>query len=1171
MRPVSLDDKYTMEEGEIFLSGAQAIVRLALDQHRRDAAAGLHTAGFISGYRGSPLGGVDTALWRADRFLAAHDIHFEPGLNEEIAATAVAGSQQAAIVGRSRFDGIFGIWYAKNPGVDRAADALKHGNAAGSAPHGGVLAISGDDPGASSSSLPNQCDQAFIAALVPVLSPANLAELVELGLLGIALSRYAGLWVGIKAVADVVECTGSIAVRPAQPAFTLPDDLVPPGGLGVRWPDERREQDARLLDWRLPAAKAFARANRIDRISFGAQRRPRLVIVAAGKAHGDVREALRELGIDGTLAAALGLAVYKVGMVWPLEATRIRAVIEGAEDVLLVEERRAVIEPQLKDLAFNWPADRRPRIVGKHDEHGARLLPEGGELSPPLVARAIAARLERLAPPSHVLDRARAIGSGEAQASITVDPDLVRLPHFCAGCPHARSTRLPEGSVGIAGIGCHSLRVWMPESQTVLMPQMGGEGASWLGIAPFVESRHVFQNLGDGTYAHSGSLAIRAAVAAKRPITFRILYNEATAMTGGQPVEGALTVEQIARLVAAEGVERIAIVSDQPEKHRGLPFPSVVTIHHRDELDALQRELRDRSGVSAIIYDQVCATEKRRRRKRGLIAEPSARPFINTRVCEGCGDCVERSQCAAVLPVETSFGRKRRIDQSACNVDLSCLDGFCPSFVTVEGGELRRAAPAEDPPEPPLPPVPVLSTPCDILIVGIGGTGVITVSALLGMAAHLSGIGCTLLDNTGIARKGGAVTSDVRLAPRPEEIHVARIPDRKASLVLAGDLVTAATPAVLAKIEPGRSRVIGNATATPTLKQRLALDGPAASLELRDRLIGAAGSECCEFVDTNEIAEHLLGDSIYSNMVLLGFAYQRGLIPLPCDALGQAIALNGTEVDANRRAFAWGRRAAHDAASVARALQPFREEASPGPGAAAGGRASEFSPAAEDGTRREDLDFFIAGRSAYLVDYQDAAYAQRYLRLVARVRQSERARGRRDDALAWAVASGYFRLLAVKDEYEVARLYSDGEFARALQRQFSGQYRIRYHLAPPLLARPDPVSGRVRKRSYGAWMGRVLRLLVRLKPLRGSWLDPFGYTGERRMERRLVKEYEATIERLLDAVEQGDGDYRVAAEIAGLPEQIRGYGHVKAASIARAKTRETELLASLRSPPARAA
>jgi indolepyruvate ferredoxin oxidoreductase len=696
MKSVSLDDKYRLERGQVFLSGVQTIVRLALEQRRRDARAGLATAGFVSGYRGSPLGGVDFSFWHAEALLKANDIVFSPGLNEEIAATAVGGTQQISAVGRSRFKGVFGIWYGKNPGLDRAADAIKHGNAVGSSAHGGVLAISGDDPAASSSSLPNQCDQAFMATAIPFLSPANIDEILRYGLIGIAMSRYAGSWIGLKTVADTVECTATMAIDPDQPAIVLPNDFeLPPQGLGARWPDERWDQDVRLLNLRLPAAKAFARANALNETVFGTRGPRRLAIVAAGKAYNDVRQALALLGINEAVAASLGLFVYKVGMVWPLEPEHIGDALAGVEEVLVVEERRPVLEPQIKDLAFNWPADRRPRIVGKTDEHGAPLLPISGELSPNMVAGALGKRLAGFAPPAAVAERLAKIERQHKE--ILHATSQIRAAHFCAGCPHAVSTRVPDGSVAMAGIGCHSLRMWMPGSKTALLPQMGGEGAAWLGIAPFVETKHVFQNLGDGTYAHSGSLSIRAAVAAGHNITFRLLYNEATAMTGGQPVEGAFGVPQFTRQLLAEGVERIAIVSDKHGRHKNLAaLGDGISVHHRDELDAIQHELREWPGVSAIIYDQVCATEKRRRRKRGIVPPPATRAFINTRVCEGCNDCVEQSSCAAIRPVETLFGRKREIDQSACNADLSCLKGFCPSFVTIEGGELRQpvAAPA---------------------------------------------------------------------------------------------------------------------------------------------------------------------------------------------------------------------------------------------------------------------------------------------------------------------------------------------------------------------------------------------------------------------------------------------------------------------------------------------
>jgi indolepyruvate ferredoxin oxidoreductase len=718
---------------------------------------------------------------------------------------------------------------------------------------------------------------------------------------------------------------------------------------------------------------------------------------------------------------------------------------------------------------------------------------------------------------------------------------VARVPHFCAGCPHARSTRVPEGSFAMAGIGCHSLRMWMPDSATVFMSQMGGEGANWIGLEPFVDARHVFQNLGDGTYCHSGSLAIRAAVAAKSNITFRILYNEATAMTGGQPVEGAITVPQITWQLHAEGVNPIAVLTDDPDKYaRRTGFAPGVRVHDRDELDRLQRKLRDAKGVSAIIYDQVCATEKRRRRRRGEAPEAPVRVFINERVCEGCGNCVESSQCAAVMPVDTPFGRKRRIDQSACNVDLSCLDGFCPSFVTLEGAQLRRPEPAlwsADPDEGGLPePLQAsLDAPCEILINGIGGSGVITVGAILGMAAHLEGKGCTVLDNTGIARKGGAVSTHVRLATRPEDLHAPRIGQGKASLVLACDMVVSAEPQALSRFDRGRTRAIVNAHAVPTLAQRLDPDALPDAERLRAAIAAAAGTGQCEFLDASEIAGHLAGDPIYANMVMLGFAWQKGMVPLALGSILRAIELNGTEVAANRWALALGRRAALDPVAVEAALRPYRDE---GPDAC--------------------LDALVRRHAAFLVDYQDTAYAERYRALVKRVREAE-AGVAKSERLSMAVAQSYFRLLAIKDEYEVGRLYADGVFARELARRFSGDYRIRYHLAPPLIARPDPVSGRIRKRVYGPWMGVAFRALARMRGLRGTWLDPFGHTAERRMERRLIGEFEATVGDLLDGLRPGNFD--IAVEIASLPQKMRGFGHVKMANVEAAKRREAELLA----------
>jgi indolepyruvate ferredoxin oxidoreductase len=1118
MRAVDLDDKYLLEEGVVYLSGTQALVRVLLEQRRRDARAGLDTAGYVSGYRGSPLGGVDFALWRAEALLKASAIRFEPGLNEELAATMVHGSQQVGTLDGSRVEGVIGLWYAKNPGVDRAGDALKHANAAGTADLGGVLAVSGDDPRATSSSIANQCDHAFISAAIPVLAPASVAEILDYGLFGYGLSRYAGVWVGLKTVADVVESSASIAVGTAPP-LVLPTDIErPAGGWGMRWPDSRWDQDARLLGWRLPAARACARANRLDRIVFGAAR-PRYGIVTAGKAANDVREALALLGIDQGRAESLGLAVYKVGMVWPLEPLALREFAEGLEEILVVEERRAIVETQLKEQAYHWPADRRPRVVGKTDENGAAFLPEGGVLTPELVAHGLARRL--------------GLTEFPIRTSTSTPQELIRTPHFCPGCPHARSTRVPEGSIAMAGIGCHSLRLGMPDPKTMFMVQMGGEGTNWLGAAPFVARSHVFQNLGDGTYTHSGSLAVRAAVAAGARMTFRILYNSAVAMTGGQPAEGALTLGQITHQLRAEGVARIVVVAEEPQRH-GSDLAPGVELFGREALDRVQRELREVPGVTALVYDQRCAIEKRRLRKKGSLPPIAARVFINERVCEGCGDCVEQSQCAGVMPVETALGTKRRIDQSGCNVDLSCLDGFCPSFVTLEGARPRaQPVPELDLSNLPEPALPPLREADEIVVTGIGGAGVITVGAILGMAAHLEGRGCSVLDNTGIARKGGAVSSHVRLAERPGELYATHIAGGQATLLMGGDLVVSAESATLSMLARGRTRVVLNADAVPTLNQRL---DPMAQFDpapLRLAIEHAVGADAVSAVSATRIAERLLGDAIFANMVLLGAAWQRGTIPLSRAAIEQAIDLNGNAAAANRRAFALGRLAVHDPSRLAEKSESLVK----------------------------NLDELLSHRIAFLTAYQDAPYAQRYASLVAKARAAEAACGVEGDALARAVAEGYFRLLAIKDEYEVARLYTDGEFRRELESRFEGPWRMHYHLAPPLLARADPRTGRPRKRRFGPWLGPVLALLARCRRVRGGWLDPFGHTAERRLERQLITDFERALDKALAGLTRER--HPLAVELAALPGRMRGFGPVKAANVAAAERRAAEIAAAL--------
>jgi indolepyruvate ferredoxin oxidoreductase len=1150
---VSLDDKYLLERGEVFLSGTQALVRLLLEQRRRDRRRGLDTAGFVSGYRGSPLGGVDLALWRAADLLREHRVHFEPGLNEELAVTMVHGSQQVEIVPRDgglgpKVEGVFGLWYGKHPGLDRAGDALRHGNAAGTAPYGGVLAVSGDDPGAASSSIPNQCEQNFAALLMPVLSPASVAEIVELGLAGYALSRFSGLWVGFKTVADVIESTASVRIDPDRADWVLPAEVARPPGIGIRHPDSRWDSDERVLSLRLPAARAFAHANRLDRVVLGAER-PRLGLVTSGKATQDVRQALADLGVDDARARALGLGVFKVAMVWPLEPQAIGRFAQGAAEVLCIEERRAFVETQLKDLAYHWPADRRPAIVGKTDPGGAPLLPEGGELSAVRVARAIGARMLALGLADEALrERLAALDAGRGCAA-AAGADVARVPHFCAGCPHSRSTQVPEGALAMGGIGCHSLRLWMPPGSglnggtTQFMVQMGGEGSNWLGIAPFVGREHVFQNLGDGTYTHSGSLAIRAAVAARRNVTYRILYNDAVAMTGGQPAEGALSVAQITHQLHGEGLARIAVVAEDPGRHRGAALAPGVEVHPRDAMPQVQEAMRHVPGVTAIVYDQACATEKRRRRKRGEMPQ-AARVFINERVCEGCGDCVQGSNCAAVMPVETPLGTKRRIDQSSCNQDASCLVGFCPSFVTVEGRDgggvrLRRAPAAVVPAAAPREVVPpALDRPHDILVNGIGGTGVITVGAILGMAAHLEGRGCSVLDNTGIARKGGAVSTHVRLAPTRQDVHATRIGEGRASLVIGCDLLVSAESATLSRIAPGGTRVLLNTDAVPTLNQRLDPQLRFDARPLERAVRAAAGDAPVSTVRASAIAERLLGDAIFANMLMLGWCWQCGWVPLALASIDRAIELNGNAVEANRRAFALGRQVCDDPA-------PFEALLAPPP-----------RPAIEDG-----LDAMLARRERELVDYQGPAIAARYRERVLAARQAEARLGVTDETLARAVAHGYFRLLAIKDEYEVARLHTDGALRRALAETFEGEVRVRWHLAPPLLSRRDPATGRLVKRAWGPAVEPLMRWLARLRWLRGTPFDVFGYTAERRMERRLVVEYEAMLDRLLPRLTVDD--HAIAVELAMLPDRMRGYGHVKGDNVARAKAREAELVARL--------
>ncbi len=1130
-----LEDALAADSGRIFLTGTQALVRLPLMQRRLDARRGLDTAGFISGYRGSPLGGYDQALWRAGHLIEAAGIGFLPAINEEAGATAVLGSQQVETDPQRSVAGVFGLWYGKGPGVDRAADALHHGNAYGSSPTGGVLVVAGDDHGCVSSSMPHQSDFLMQAWSMPVLNPANVAEMLEFGLYGWALSRFSGAWIGFKAISETVESGMTVDLDGLRTDFPAPAGFVaPPGGLHYRPGDAPSPAIELRLAAKLDAVRRFAAANAVDRLLCPAPQAD-IGIVTCGKAHLDLIEALRRLGLGLAELEAGGVRLYKVGLSFPLEAGRADAFAAGLKEILVIEEKGPLVEQQLRSRFYNRPEGGRPRILGKAGLDGEPLLPATGELRPSRLLPLVAGWLARHRPQ---LDRRARVAEFTAPALLSNAADAVkRVPYFCSGCPHSTSTRVPQGSVAQPGIGCHYMASWMGRD-TVGAIHMGGEGADWAAHGRFTRRPHVFQNLGDGTYFHSGSLAIRQAVAAGANITYKILYNDAVAMTGGQPADGRISVAQLARQVEAEGVRRVVVVSDAPEKYRGEKrhFPPGTSFHPRGELDAVQRELREVPGVTVLIYEQLCAAEKRRRRKKGWLAAPARRLYINAEVCEGCGDCGVQSNCLSVQPLETPLGRKRRIEQSSCNQDFTCADGFCPSFVSVVGGRPRKAA--ENPElrarllaaaaRLPQPRSALAEAPCDILVAGVGGTGIVTVGAVLAMAAHLDGHCASTLDFMGFAQKGGAVLSNVRIAARPELLNQARIDTRQADLLLACDLVVGAGDAALQTVSRSRTRIVANSHETPTDAFVRDADADLQAAALLEKMRFAAGAENLAQCDAQALAERALGDAAGANLLLLGHAWQQGLIPLSLAALERAIELNGVAVDMSRLALQAGRLAAAEPAAL---------------GAAASSGAAT-------------LEEKIERQAARLAEYQDEKLAQRYRALAGRVLQAEQALGE-GQRLAEAVADSYARLLAVKDEYEVARLLSAESFRRELDAAFEGGWRLRYHLAPPVLTG----AAVPRKLTFGQWLTPFLKLLARGRRLRGGVLDVFGRTAERRLERALARDYARLIEALLPRLDAAS--LPLAVELAALPQRIRGYGHVKRAAVRRARQREAELLQRL--------
>jgi indolepyruvate ferredoxin oxidoreductase len=1149
---VTLDDKYDLTKSRVFVTGYQALVRLTLMQHERDKRAGLNTAGYVTGYRGSPLGGLDYQFQRAAQQLAPRNVKFQAAINEDLAATALWGSQQAELRGEGKFDGVFGMWYGKGPGVDRSGDVFRHANSAGTSKFGGVLALMGDDHTAESSTTAHQSEFHFLDVMIPILNPAGAQEILDYGLYGWAMSRYTGAWVALKCMHETVESTAVVDGSLERLNIVVPGDAefkMPEGGLNIRLGDSILGMEARLHDYKRDAMLAFVRANKLNKVITSGGRNPKIGVITTGKSYLDVRQALDELGIGEVKCNDWGLRIDKIACPWPIGKPELMEFAKGLDLIIVVEEKRSLIEVQVREELYGTA--NQPTVIGKKDEQGNWLFPVKGALDSNDVAICIGERLLKYVTDENLKGRVARLKEAQARLAVTQDV-AVRIPYFCSGCPHNSSTVVPEGSRAYAGIGCHYMAQWMDRS-TLGFTQMGGEGANWIGEAPFSNTPHVFQNIGDGTYNHSGYMAIRASIASGVNVTYKILYNDAVAMTGGQTNDGNLSVPKVAAQVAAEGAKRVVVVSDEPKKYpSGTKWPEGITFHHRDDLQEVQQVLREIPGCTVLIYDQTCAAEKRRRRKRGTFPDPEKRVIINELVCEGCGDCGVKSNCVSVQPLETEFGRKRTIDQSSCNKDFSCVKGFCPSFVTVHGAKLKKGKGVAQDQEVvtlPEPARPKLGRTYNIIVTGVGGTGIVTIGGILGMAAHLEGKGVGVIDMAGLAQKGGAVYSHMRIAERPEDIHAIRVAAGGADLVLGGDIVVAGNKKVLAAVKPGTAMVINTSEFLPGDFTRNA-DYSLPTERLKRAITAGVGAEHTHFIDASRLATALFGSSLGANIFMVGFAYQLGALPLSADAIEQAIALNGEAVPMNLAAFHWGRRAALNRDAVELLAKPTLENRD------------------ENRSLSQSFEETVERRVAFLTAYQNAAYAARYRGLVEKVKAVESAKAPGQCGLAEAVARYLFKLMAYKDEYEVARLYTDGNFLKQVTNELGGDnLRFEFHLAPPLLARPNPATGEPRKISFGPWMMSVFKLLAGFKFLRGTPFDIFGYSVERKTERRLIADYEAMLDEVLARLTAEN--HPLAVGLAAIPEKIRGFGPVKARHLAVAKADEAALMEQFRSgrPP----
>jgi len=1121
----TLFDKYTKSEGKIFLSGIQAMIRLLLLQKEMDEQNGLKTGGYVSGYRGSPLGGLDKNLWQNEKILKDNDIHFEPGLNEDLAATALWGTQQIDAFqdpAKAKYDGVFGLWYGKGPGVDRSGDAFKHANIFGTSEYGGVLLAAGDDHPAKSSTFPHQSEQSLIASFIPMLNPANVQDILDLGLYGWALSRFSGLWTGFKIITENADASASIEIR--RPKIIIPKFDFPADGINFRWPDTPEAQEERIITYKLPAVQAFVKANDLDKVIFKSKK-PRLSIITTGKSYIDTLQALDDLWIGQQKAKDIGISLYKVAVTWPLETSKLHEFIKDSETVLVIEEKRSLIESQLKDSLYN--TDIRVPVIGKHDKNGSPLLPETYELNPQIIAKAIADLISSYHTSDQITARLETI---QRKTKLSSMADAKRLPHYCSGCPHNTSTKVPEGSKAIAGIGCHYMATWI-YPDTVGFTHMGGEGIPWLGQSKFSSTDHVFANLGDGTYNHSGSLAIRAALASDANITYKILFNDAVAMTGGQPLTGELTSAKISHQVYHEGVRNIVVVADDLERLDKTDYAFGVTFFNREFMPKVQEDMTKMKGVSVLIYDQMCATELRRKRKRGIIPDPKKRIFINELVCEGCGDCNLKSNCLSVVPVDTEFGGKRQIDQHNCNKDFSCVNGFCPSFVTLEGVDIKKPQPKVSGDiigtiELDKPKLPSINSPYNILIAGVGGTGVVSVSAILGMAAHIEDKGVSVLDQTGLAQKFGEVLGHLRISNKASKIHAPRISSASVDLLIGSDIMVSSSKNTLDFLSSDRTTSVINTKERPTGDIVYDAEWRAPTKLLKADI--KKSSMVVNYIDATDLSVKLVGNDIVTNLLLVGYAYQEGLMPISQDAIFKAIELNGAAIDDNKKAFLWGRALSASPEKVIKAANPIASV-------------------------KKSLEQRFKERVKFLTDYQNEAYSQRYINLISRVWLSKFS-----GEFAEAVTLNMFKLMAYKDEYEVARLYAHPDFSKQIDEEFDGKAKMTFYLAPPLFSKKDPLTGLPMKSEYGSWVMPVFKLLAKMKFLRGTAFDIFGYTAERKMERLLVERYERLI---LDLVDKFDTiPYDKAVALAKFPEIIKGYGHIKEANIDKALKVKQKLL-----------